>query len=128
MDRTKVNFSDFEVDRNALQKYDYTKVKITSNVIKQVAITKNNKYPEEPVFVVLEFVETSHGYRFCGWKLFGEETAIKIAEAIWYPIYGEKIYDKKPFVARLKNPNIKPNVVLNLNSKYMNWLVAVIIR
>ena len=28
-----------------------------------------------------------------------EETAIKIAEAIWMPIYGENINDNKPFVA-----------------------------
>ena len=26
-----------------------------------------------------------------------EETAIKIAEAVWLPIYGENIYDKQPF-------------------------------
>lgn len=32
-----------------------------------------------------------------------EETAIKVAEAIWYPIYGESIYQKKPFKAELKN-------------------------
>ena len=31
------------------------------------------------------------------------ETAIKIAEAIWLPIYGESIYAKKPFKATLKN-------------------------
>ncbi|WES99255.1 YbbC/YhhH family protein [Chryseobacterium arthrosphaerae] len=30
-----------------------------------------------------------------------EETAIKIAEAIWYPIYGKDIRDKKPYVAKL---------------------------
>jgi hypothetical protein len=30
-----------------------------------------------------------------------EETAIKIAEAIWYPIYGKDILDKKPYVAKL---------------------------
>jgi|26BtaG_2_1085354.scaffolds.fasta_scaffold00029_4 hypothetical protein len=29
------------------------------------------------------------------------ETAIKIAEAIWLPIYGEKIMDKKPYKAIL---------------------------
>ena len=28
-----------------------------------------------------------------------EETAIRIAEAIWLPIYGEGIYEKQPFVA-----------------------------
>ncbi len=26
-----------------------------------------------------------------------EETAIKIAEAVWLPIYGDSIYDGKPF-------------------------------
>ncbi len=31
-----------------------------------------------------------------------KETAIKIAEAIWLPIYGEGIYKKKPFVAKLQ--------------------------
>ena len=30
------------------------------------------------------------------------KTAIKIAEAIWLPIYGERIYEKKPFVAKLQ--------------------------
>lgn len=30
-----------------------------------------------------------------------EETAIKIAEAIWLPIYGNEIYRYKPFKARL---------------------------
>jgi hypothetical protein len=32
-----------------------------------------------------------------------KETAIKIAEAIWLPIYGDRIYKRKPFVAELKN-------------------------
>lgn len=35
-----------------------------------------------------------------------DTTAIKIAEAIWLPIYGEKIYKKKPFVAKLINDKI----------------------
>ncbi|CAA0157404.1 YbbC/YhhH family protein [Tenacibaculum maritimum] len=30
-----------------------------------------------------------------------KETAIKIAEAIWLPIYGNKIYKNKPFTANL---------------------------
>lgn len=33
-------------------------------------------------------------------------TAIKVAEAIWHPIYGDMINDAKPFVARLKNPGV----------------------
>jgi hypothetical protein len=35
-----------------------------------------------------------------------EETAIKIAEAIWLPLYGEGIYDKKPFVADLQGDTV----------------------
>lgn len=35
-----------------------------------------------------------------------EPTAIKIAEAIWLPIYGNKVLDKKPFVAKLKDDEI----------------------
>jgi hypothetical protein len=35
-----------------------------------------------------------------------KETAIKIAEAVWLPIYGEKVYNERPFVARLKNSKI----------------------
>lgn len=35
-----------------------------------------------------------------------EETAIKVAEAIWLPIFGESIYDKKPFRAKLVNNEI----------------------
>ncbi|HWB24852.1 MAG TPA: NTF2 fold immunity protein [Chitinophagaceae bacterium] len=30
-----------------------------------------------------------------------KETAIKIAEAVWLPIYGNKIYNEMPFTARL---------------------------
>lgn len=35
-----------------------------------------------------------------------EETAVKIAEAVWFPIYGENIHAKKPFSAALKNDSI----------------------
>lgn len=35
-----------------------------------------------------------------------EETAIKIAEAIWLPIYGEKIYAQKPYDVSLVNDSI----------------------
>jgi hypothetical protein len=30
-----------------------------------------------------------------------DETAIKIAEAVWLPIYGSEIYDYRPFKAKL---------------------------
>src|SRR5690606_30292655 len=35
-----------------------------------------------------------------------EETAIKIAEAIWLPIYGIEVLDKKPYTAVLINDEI----------------------
>jgi hypothetical protein len=35
-----------------------------------------------------------------------EETAIKVAEAIWLPIYGKKIYDCQPFVAKLRDDQV----------------------
>jgi len=31
-----------------------------------------------------------------------EQTAIKVAEAIWLPIFGESIYENKPFTAHLE--------------------------
>lgn len=34
-----------------------------------------------------------------------KETAIKIAEAIWLPIYGNKIYNSKPFRAKTSEWN-----------------------
>ena len=34
------------------------------------------------------------------------ETAIKIAEAVWLPIYGNGIYDKTPFIAELEGDSI----------------------
>lgn len=30
-----------------------------------------------------------------------EKTAVKVAEAIWVPIYGDRVLDKKPFKATL---------------------------
>ena len=34
------------------------------------------------------------------------KTAIKIAEAVWLPIYGKKIYKEKPFIAKLNSSKI----------------------
>ena len=31
-----------------------------------------------------------------------KETAIKIAESVWYPIYGSEIYNERPFIAELE--------------------------
>lgn len=35
-----------------------------------------------------------------------EETAIKIAEAVWLPIYGNEVLKNKPFVAKLVDGKI----------------------
>ncbi|WP_316633927.1 YbbC/YhhH family protein [uncultured Flavobacterium sp.] len=35
-----------------------------------------------------------------------KQTAIKIAEAVWLPIYGKKIYNEKPFTAELTSSGI----------------------
>jgi hypothetical protein len=35
--------------------------------------------------------------------VFNSETAVKIAEAVWLPIYGERIYSEKPFHAELRD-------------------------
>ncbi len=32
-----------------------------------------------------------------------KETAIKIAESVWLPIYGKDIYEEQPFVAKLND-------------------------
>lgn len=34
------------------------------------------------------------------------ETARKVAEAIWLPIYGKQIYEDTPFVAKLNSSNV----------------------
>lgn len=34
-----------------------------------------------------------------------EKTAIRIAEAVWIPIYGEKVLEERPFVAKLIDGN-----------------------
>jgi len=31
------------------------------------------------------------------------ETAVKVAEVLWLPLYGESIYEHKPFSAKLQN-------------------------
>ena len=35
-----------------------------------------------------------------------KETAIKVAEALWLPVYGDKINNSKPFVAELKDGKV----------------------
>ena len=35
-----------------------------------------------------------------------DKVAIKIAEAVWLPIYGEKVLNYKPYVATLKDKKI----------------------
>ncbi len=35
-----------------------------------------------------------------------KETAIKIAESVWYPIYGSEIYNERPFIAELEGDTV----------------------
>jgi hypothetical protein len=35
-----------------------------------------------------------------------KETAIKIAESVWYPIFGSEIYTELPFVAELEGDTV----------------------
>jgi hypothetical protein len=70
-DNTKIDFNDFEIEDDALKKYHLAKGKIISNIIKKASITKNDKYPDGPIVIVLEFVKTDLGYKFSGWEEFG---------------------------------------------------------
>ena len=45
------------------------------------------------------FVGNNRGYMPDKGVVPNEETAIRIAEAVWLPIYGDSIYSKQPFVA-----------------------------
>jgi hypothetical protein len=45
------------------------------------------------------------------------ETAIKIAEAVWFPIYGKRIYKQKPYVVRYENGIWFVNGSLNMSSE-----------
>ena len=47
--------------------------------------------------------EPKHSASPAGGLVPNAETAIKIAEAVWLPIYGDAVLTKKPFVARLVN-------------------------
>jgi hypothetical protein len=35
-----------------------------------------------------------------------KETAIKIAESVWYPIYGSEVYNERPFIAELEGDTV----------------------
>ncbi|HYF02873.1 MAG TPA: YbbC/YhhH family protein [Patescibacteria group bacterium] len=56
--------------------------------------------------LLVSFAKTGHNYVPKDGFILNSETAIKIAEAVWMPIYGEKIYNKKPFIARLNKVGI----------------------
>lgn len=46
-----------------------------------------------------------------------EATAIKIAEAIWLPIYGKQVLERKPYKAELDSTKTKWIVVGTLHKK-----------
>lgn len=72
-DSSKVKLSDFEIEDDSLKKYDRVEGRIYSNIIKQAVITKSDVHPDNPIVIVLEFLSTDRGYKFCGWKGFGTE-------------------------------------------------------
>ena len=47
--------------------------------------------------------EPKHNYKPKDGYVPDAATAIKIAEAVWLPIYGKDIYSKKPFKAQLRD-------------------------
>lgn len=56
------------------------------------------------------------------------ETAIKVAEAIWLPIYGEKIYKEKPFVATLDKSSGVWTVKGTLPPKFLGGVAYILIQ
>lgn len=74
----------------------YMFCKITQNILNNVIISDKKNLP----VLILDFDEIKSGIVNLSYVP-NEETAIKIAEAIWYPIYGKQILDKKPFKAKL---------------------------
>jgi hypothetical protein len=56
------------------------------------------------LFFSLSHIDENHGVKPSGGFVPDEETAIKIAVAVWTPIYGKQnIEDQKPYKAELKN-------------------------
>jgi hypothetical protein len=47
--------------------------------------------------------EVEHNYRSEAGYVPDADTAMKIAEAVWLPIYGAAVLDKRPWRARLEN-------------------------
>jgi len=45
----------------------------------------------------------SENYVPSGGYVADDKTAVRIAEAVWLSIYGERIYREKPFIAELRN-------------------------
>lgn len=62
------------------------------------------------IFVIYSLINRCEGNNTNNPEIDGyipdEETAIKIAEAVWLPIYGEKVNDEKPFHAVLQNDSV----------------------
>ena len=82
--------------------------------------SSNIKYDESGLFILVEedsFIRLEpriqpniEGYgeaeaQRCG-MVPDKETAIKIAESVWYPIFGSEIYTELPFVAELEGDTV----------------------
>jgi len=71
-DSSKVNFDDEEITATYLSRSIIQQVKDRELIkMKKVNITKVDKYPEGPMTIVLEFIETKNGYKFYGYDKFG---------------------------------------------------------
>lgn len=75
------------------------KILIVLFVIITFQTTHNNSNNSEQQY-------SKHNYiPVCGYVP-DDSTAIKIAEAIWFPIYGETIYEERPFKAMLNEDDV----------------------
>ena len=72
--------------------------------------SSNIKYDESGLFILVEedsFIRLEPRIQpnICG-MVPDKETAIKIAESVWYPIYGSEIYTELPFTAELEGDTV----------------------
>ena len=78
----------------------------------------NIKFDESGLFIIVEedlwtsyeprirpYIEGEYAVESRG-MVPDKETAIKIAESVWYPIFGSEIYTELPFVAELEGDTV----------------------
>jgi len=75
---------------------------------KSIGCTGDMAYAEKFNKTIIKYLKmgnntAKHSYKPKEGYVPDEATAIKIAEAVWLPIYGDSIYKEKPFRAKLKD-------------------------